>query len=214
MKKILTFVLACVMLTSVFAVNVFAADHTIGGENGVTTFNPTEQGGNIVVVVNAVTHNYAVDIEYTNDQLTIPGVKWDVNTLTYVEANAGTYNAFNAKDFVVNITNYSDLPVNASVAVVDLQNADSIAFTANQASITGNGVVDNTKAYDDQTKTASATINAATAGTQIANAPKGTFTVDMECTDFHAMAAYYEGKEGDALKAASFTITVSIPPQN
>ena len=211
MKKILTFVLACVMLTSVFAVNVFAADHTIGGANGVTTFNPTEKGGNIVVVVNAVTHNYAVDIEYTNDQLTIPGVKWDVNTLTYVEANAGTYNAFNAKDFVVNITNYSDLPVNASVAVVDLQNADFIAFTASAESITGDVTA---KAYNDGTKTASATINAATAGTQIANAPKGTFTVDMECTDFHAMASYYEGKEGDALKAASFTITVSIPPQN
>lgn len=198
MKKILTFVLACVMLTSVFAANVFAAEIVPGSNTGVQDFDDTDVGGNVTVTVATITHNYAVDIMYDNTTLTLPGVVWNVSTHTYDAANGDT---FNNTDVTFRITNHSDLPITTSIAVVDNNANDAITFTwkattGDVTAVSGTGSTD----------TAFATINAVVAG---GNATVANYALDVECTDFFKAADTYKNAAGDALIAATYTVTVT-----
>ena len=197
MKKILTFVLACVMLTSVFAVNVFAAEIVPGSGTGVTEFDETDVGGNVTVSVASITHNYAIDIQYTNTTLALPGVVWNVSTHQYDAANGET---FNNTDVTFTITNHSDQTIATSITVVDNNANDAITFkwkapTGDLASQTGAG-----------TLTATATINAVVAG---GPATVANYALDVECTDFFKAADTYKNAAGDALIAATYTVTVT-----
>ena len=197
MKKILTFVLACVMLTSMFTVNVFA-DRAVGGADGVSSFEPTNSDGNVKVTVATITHNYAVDIVYNNTTLTLPGVVWNVSAHTYDAANGDT---FNNTDVTFKITNHSDLPITTSIAVVDNNVNDAITFTWKETTgdvtaVSGTGT----------TGTASAKINAVVAG---GNATVANYALDVECTDFFTAADTYKNAAGDELIAATYTVTVT-----
>ena len=197
MKKILTFVLACVMLTSVFAANVFAAEIVPGSNTGVQDFDDTDVDGNVTVTVATITHNYAVDIQYTNTTLALPGVVWNVSTHQYDAADGAT---FNNTDVTFAITNHSDLTIDTSIAVVDKNANDAITFKWKMPS------GDVTAPAGEGTLVASAKINAVVAG---GNATVANYALDVECTDFFKAADTYKNASGAALIAATYTVTVT-----
>ena len=197
MKKILTFVLACVMLTSVFAVNVFAAKIVPGSGSGVTGFDDTDVGDNIIVSVASITHNYAIDIVYSTNTLSLPGVVWNVSTHQYDAANGEN---FNNTDITFTITNHSDQTIDTSITVVDNNANDAITFKWK----TPTGAVTDPDGAD--TLVASATINAVAAG---GPATVANYALDVECTDFFKAAETYKDAEGDELIAATYTVLIT-----
>ena len=123
MKKILSLLLAGLMTALVFAVGA-SADTTetivVGGPSkadGVLedNFNANKSNsGEINVKVDKITHKYAVDMTFDFSDLTIGNIEWDVENMKYVKADGNT---LANSDRTITISNRSDLPVNAKVAV-------------------------------------------------------------------------------------------------
>ena len=123
MKKILSLLLAGLMTALVFAVGA-SADTTetivVGGPlkaDGVLedNFNANKSNsGEINVKVDKITHKYAVDMTFDFSDLTIGNIEWDVDNMKYVKADGNT---LANSERTITISNRSDLPVNAKVAV-------------------------------------------------------------------------------------------------
>lgn len=143
MKKFLALILAAAMLctmTTVIATAATTTDHLVGNGTGdVSTDNATTNNGeytdglaegknfpnvdgyeiSIMATAGSVEHRYAVDITYDELSFSVStsSMVWDVNTLEYVVKDGGQSLA--NETFNVAITNYSDLPVYATVVVTD-----------------------------------------------------------------------------------------------
>ena len=84
MKRILAIIISVAMIATMLAVSV-SAEKEVGGDNGVTTFEPTTPTGeDLNVKVTEITHKYAVDLVYSLQDLVIDGaITWNVNTMKY-----------------------------------------------------------------------------------------------------------------------------------
>lgn len=138
MKKIISLALSLSMLACM-ATNAFAAAHTIGGENGVDSLGANGSDSSdylvkITVSAGDVKHKYAVDVEYTQLDLSITGdtLTWDVNNLEYV--SSGATGLEDKTGNTITIINYSDLPVAITPTLKDEDGNDGIKISYNSVS--------------------------------------------------------------------------------
>ncbi len=206
MKKILSLLLAGLMTASMFAVGA-SADTTetivVGGPSkadGVLedNFNANKSNsGEINVKVDKITHKYAVDMTFDFSDLTIGNIEWDVENMKYVKADGNT---LANSDRTITISNRSDLPVNAKVAVSEDTANDFVT-------------VDVETTYKDKTTK----IEKATAATE-SNA-QGTATslkvkINFTSENWDNVIAHYgqlfaNNPETPSYKLAKITVTIS-----
>lgn len=198
MKKILAIIISVAMIATMLAVSV-SAEKEVGGDNGVTTFEPTTPTGeDLNVKVTEITHKYAVDLVYSLQDLVIDGaITWNVNTMKY-EVGGNTLQNTTRK---VKVYNRSDLPVYAYATITNTDDADGITVTADKDSATNK-----------------LTIAKATAGVGTSN---GTSTVEelvinLDSTNWNAVAEYYAAKRlasanqaTDTFRIATVTVTIT-----
>lgn len=128
MKKFLSLMLAGLMSASLFAIGA-SAERVVGGENGATTFDPTNSGGDINVKVNDVTHKYAVDLTFSFGDLTLGNLTWNVKDMRY-DVDKEMKNEIRK----ITISNRSDNPVYAYAVAKDSDTADHVTPTVDQYS--------------------------------------------------------------------------------
>lgn len=197
MKRILAIIISVAMIATMLAVSVSAAnvmkDSVVGGDNGVTTFDPTTTtpGENLNVKVSDVTHKYAVDVVFSLDDLTIGGtITWNVNTMKYEVAGTTLGNTTRT----VTVSNRSDLPVYAFATVTDQDADDGITVAAEKNSDTNK-----------------LTIGKANIGSAVANGTPttGVLTINVTSGDWGAVAEYYAGKRLASANQATATFTIA-----
>ncbi len=121
MKKVLSMLMAAVMLVSMLSVGIFA-DFTVGGATGTTQGTPDNFEGSSSADVNIsisgdVVHVYAVDIEFTAGTFSYStGSVWDPTTHQYKPSEGGEWTGNGA----VKITNHSDLPIAYKVEATEV----------------------------------------------------------------------------------------------
>ena len=198
MKRILAIIISVAMIATMLAVSV-SAEKEVGGDDGVTTFEPTTPTGeDLNVKVTEITHKYAVDLVYSLQDLVIDGaITWNVNTMKY-EVGGNTLGNTERK---VKVYNRSDLPVYAYATITNTDDADGITVTAENDSATNK-----------------LTIAKATAGVGASN---GTSTVEelvinLNSTNWNAVAEYYAAKRlasanqaTDTFRIATVTVTIT-----
>lgn len=198
MKKLLAVLLTLTMLVTLPAFGA-SAEKEVGGDNGVTTFDPTTPTGeDLNVKVTEITHKYAVDLVYSLQDLVIDGaITWNVNTMKY-EVGGNTLEDTTRK---VKVYNRSDLPVYAYATFTNINAADGITVTAEKDSATNK-----------------LTIAKATAG---AGENNGTSTVEelvinLTSDNWNAVAEYYAAQRlasanqaTDTFRIATVTVTIS-----
>lgn len=197
MKRILAIIISVAMIATMLAVSV-SAEKEVGGDNGVTTFEPTTPTGeDLKVKVTEITHKYAVDLVYSLQDLVIDGhITWNVNTMKY-EVGGNTLQNDTRK---VKVYNRSDLPVYAYATISNTNDADGITVAA----------VNNS----DLNKL---TIANATAGV----GANGTSTVEelvinLTSDNWNAVAEYYAAQRlasanqaTDTFRIATVTVTIT-----
>lgn len=198
MKKILAIILAVTMLTAMFAVCA-SAEKEVGGDDGVTTFEPTTPNGeDLNVKVTEITHKYAVDIVYSLQDLTIDGnITWNVNTMKY-EVGGNTLADTTRK---VKVYNRSDLPVYAYATITNTNDADGITVAA------VNNSAEN-----------KLTVAKATAGSGVQNGTStvGELVINLTSANWNAVAEYYAAarlaspnQATDTFRIATIQVTIS-----
>ncbi len=215
MKKFLSFMLAGLMSASLFVVGV-AAETTktgvVGGENGVSedAFNTPvkDEGNNIKVKVNDVTHKYAVDLTFSFDDLTLGNLEWNVNDMRYDFKNAGEGDMPETVSRTVTVSNRSDMPVYAYATFVTPENLSKDLTVA----VADHG--DAANKLEIKRATAGTTGSTSTDDTTKGKATSGNLTVNLTSQDWAAVANHYgdlQRANGD--KATTFvvaTVTVHI----
>ena len=175
-----------------------SAEKEVGGDNGVTEFEPTSPTGeDLKVKVTEITHKYAVDLVYSLQDLVIDGaITWNVNTMKY-EVGGNTLENTSRK---VKVNNRSDLPVYAYATISNTNDADGITVAA------VNNNADN-----------KLTVARATAGTaQNGTSTVGELVINLTSDSWNAVAEYYAAKrlvsnnqETDTFTIATVTVTIS-----
>lgn len=197
MKKILSVILALLLLTATFAVAA-SAETVIGEGDGVETFDPTTSGGqNINVKVNEVQHRYAVDLTFNFDDLTIDSsITWNVQTMKYDVGDTKLENATRTID----VANRSDMSVYAYATATDVDENDFVTIASNYTS-------------DNRLEVTKATVGS---GDKDGTATQGKITVNLESENWKDVAAYYAEKrvnDGSLDQKVSYvltTVTVTI----
>lgn len=198
MKRILAIIISVAMIATMLAVSV-SAEKEVGGNDGVTTFEPTTPPGeDLNVKVTEITHKYAVDLVYSLQDLVIDGaITWNVNTMKY-EVGGNSLENTTRK---VKVYNRSDLPVYAYATISNTNDADGITVTAEKDSATNK-----------------LTIAKATAGVGASN---GTSTVkelviNLNSDNWNAVAEYYAAQRlasadqaTDTFRIATVTVTIT-----
>lgn len=144
MKKILSIMLAVLMIAGLCTFSAFAADpgiynaKPVSGE-GVTNIpeGGSKSAADVVVTINGeVVHRYAVEITFTNPTFVYStGSEWDVEKHQYVPGGNPAEWEGEGK---VEIKNHSDLAVNYDVAAKKLDNIEG--YGANNLDIVLAGV--------------------------------------------------------------------------
>ena len=197
MKRILAIIISVAMIAAMLAVSVSAAKE-VGGDDGVTDFDPTTTTGqDLNVKVTNITHKYAVDLVYTLDDLVIGGaITWNVNTMKY-DVGGNTLKNDTRK---VDVINRSDLPVYAYATISNTDDADHITVTA--ANSAGNKL----------------TVAKATAGVGEDNGTPtvGELVINLTSDNWNAVAEYYaakrlasENQDTATFRIATVTVTIS-----
>lgn len=198
MKKILAIILAVTMLTAMLAVSA-SAERVVGGADGVGDFeSTTSTGRDLNVKVTEITHKYAVDLDYSLEELTIGGtITWNVNTMKY-EVDGNTLEDTTRK---VTVSNRSDLPVYAYATISNTNAAGGITVAA----------VNNSA----QTKLTVAKAIAGT-GTDNGTPTASELTINLTSDNWNAVAEYYaaqrlasENQNTSIFKIATVTVTIS-----
>lgn len=214
MKKIISVCLAVALAASMLCMNIFAAGTktpdtlpnlvgTHGKNNNVTdgitaeSFGPTNASSDIDITFNqGIEHRYAVDIVFSGVSANF-GAKlvWDVNTHTYVPAEADTQD----KQAVtitpsIEITNHSDMPVYyKTVVAVANPSAAGLTVAVPAEPTTGD-------------------VKAVTVGST--DGTKATVSANVTVTPSNANTSWaeYIGAENPTLaeiKVATYTVTIS-----
>lgn len=190
MKKIISLVLATLMLTALFLTTV-SAENLVKDDYSGTFADTTSGPHDIYVKVQEVQHRYAVDIEFNIATLDLAGhMVWNTDSLSYEASGSGSQDVTPS---TFTISNRSDLPVYAYTTVEDADLHDSITFNSS-----------------NEGETNQLEVGAATPG----KATTGTLTVTPTSTDWTVVGAYYGNKRiaspsVDSYKIASVTVTVS-----
>lgn len=213
MKKIISVCLAVALAASMLCMNIFAAGTTspetlpnlVGTykgdkadnasvNDGVASFDPANASSDIDITFNqGIEHRYAVDIVFSGVSANFgASLVWDVNTHTYVPAEADTKD----KQAVtitpsIEITNHSDMPVYYKTVVADAS-APGLTLTV-PADATGSVV-------------------AATVGSS--EGAKATVSANVTVTPSNANTSWaeYISAENPTLKeikVATYTVTIS-----
>ena len=144
MKKLLALAL---ILTLALSVSVFAADRVYGPGAGTTTAPDGSGAGatkvSITATANDVEHRYAIDIQYTNMQVSVTatGMYWDVETFEYkMKDDPGSSVAPANTVATITVMNRSDLSIWYSFSIEDKmlvgEDNDGISFTPSKAADT------------------------------------------------------------------------------
>ena len=216
MKKLISYALTLSMLACMATTAFATTDHVVGShgdsgdakdvDDGVTTgefvSSDPSYDLNITVSAGSVQHRYAVDITYSNMEMSMNGgnLVWNVNTLEYESDDDETTAGFANQSFPITITNYSDLPVYLNAAVTD-----------KYASVTNGDQVD---ASNDDNITIETTLGA---NTEVGDATDGTavtetFQVNVTSTDWDAVANFYMPMfrdSNEAITVGTVKLTVS-----
>ena len=198
MKKLLAVLLTLTMLVTLPAFGA-SAEKEVGGDNGVTEFEPTTPTGeDLNVKVTEITHKYAVDLIYSLSDLTIDGsITWNVNKMKY-EVGGNTLENTTRK---VKVNNRSDLPVYAYATITNTNDADGITVDP-----------------VNKDATTKLTVGKATAG---AGENNGTSTVEelvinLTSSNWNAVAEYYAAQRLASpnqataeFRIATVTVTIS-----
>jgi hypothetical protein len=140
MKKIISILVAAMMIVSLFAVPAFAADKTIiDADSSNDTYEGAEQnafGGSTSVDVQIqingdINHRYAVDIIFNAPVFTLStGATWHPSEHQYVHETPVTWNGTGN----VTVTNHSDMPITyAADAAVTTTQFGNLAIVFNGA---------------------------------------------------------------------------------
>ncbi len=191
MKKLLAVLLTLTMLVTLPAFGA-SAEKEVGGDNGVTEFEPTTPTGeDLNVKVTEITHKYAVDLVYSLQDLVIDGaITWNVNTMKY-EVGGNTLEDTERK---VKVYNRSDLPVYAYATITNTNDADGITVTAEKDSATNK-----------------LTIAKATAGAGEANGKStvGELVINLTSDSWNAVAEYYAAQRLASANQATATFRIA-----
>ena len=196
MKKIISLVLATLMLTALFLTTV-SAENLVKDDYSGTFADTTSDPHDIYVKVQKAQHRYAVDIEFNIATLDLAGyMVWNTDSLSYDASVSGNQDVTPS---TITITNRSDLPVYAYTTVEDADLGDSITFTSSNEGET------------NQLEVGAATPGS---GSTSGTATTGTLTVTPTSTDWKAVGTYYGNKRiaspsVESYKIASVTVTVS-----
>lgn len=208
MKKIISVCLAVALAASMLCMNIFAAGTPVVGSykgdvagasvnDGVASFDPANASSDIDITFNqGIEHRYAVDIVFSGVSANF-GAKlvWDVNTHTYVPAEADTQD----KQAVtitpsIEITNHSDMPVYyKTVVAVANPSAAGLTVAVPAEPTTGD-------------------VKAVTVGST--DGTKATVSANVTVTPSNANTSWaeYIGAENPTLaeiKVATYTVTIS-----
>ena len=198
MKKLLAVLLTLTMLVTLPAFGA-SAEKEVGGDSGVTTFDPTTPTGeDLNVKVTEITHKYAVDLVYSLSDLVIDGaITWNVNTMKY-EVGGNTLEDTTRK---VKVYNRSDLPVYAYATITNTNDNDGITVAAVN------------KDADNKLTVAKAT---AGSGTQNGSSTVGELVINLTSANWNAVAEYYAAQRlasanqaTDSFRIATVTVTIT-----
>ena len=219
MKKAMSLILA-IMMVFALSTTAFAATDIVGTVNGSTANDYTEgvtegmfaannptANVNITATAGDVESRYAVDIEYTNVELSITGSKmvWDVNALKYVPKDGG--DVAEDQEFAITVTNRSDKPVVLTAKIAEVADMVPTALALDIAA--GKGT------YTSADKTYVYKIPGNLAGTDLADVEKDTFKLTAS-GDWQAIADFYfekfNGNVGNInALIATLNVTISLP---
>ncbi len=205
MKKVLSVLIAAVMLISVFGVNIYAAGtttnvvgshKTTGGSigDGVEEI-PAGNGvsSDVVLKVGSIGHRYAVDVTFEDYTFSIANVVWDVSSLSY-KTESG--DVFTNKTLGITVTNYSDGGITATGTITepagDLSDAGISLTMATDA-----------VAVD----VAAVTIGNGTDGATVATT--GTLSASLTSDDWDAAVNYLIGKNVASYTVGKVTVTIA-----
>ena len=189
MKKFLSFLLAAFILAGAFCMNA-AAEPVVGthGQNGDARDGVADipedasASGDVVLNLGTVEHRYAVDVTFPTMTFDVGGLTWNVQTLQYdIDGTAMTDQTLD-----ITVTNYSDLPVAATVSADATSAGISLAMT--KQSVTVSKVTAGADAQPvEETLTAAltsgdwtASVNALVAAGKSGNIAVGTITVAID----------------------------------
>lgn len=205
MKKILSVFLAIFLMTATFSVAASAATATetpVGSaDTGLTDteFNDKNSGNQTIsVTVKDVQHRYAVDLEFSFEDLTIDSdIVWNVKDLKYDVKDTNLIN----QERTIKVTNRSDMPVYAYAAAADVDEKDGVTISTSNTS-------------DSRLEVAKATVGT---GNTNGNATTGKISVSLASTDWQKVAEYYAAKSIDSIgnnyvknfKLTTVTVTIS-----
>lgn len=104
-----------------------------GVSDGVTSFTPQGANGNLKVRVQEVIHIYAIDITFSIDSLVFPDLIWNPNQLDYVFLED-----YDPNDMFhsITVTNYSDMPIKASLIANEADGNDGISLSFDKTNAT------------------------------------------------------------------------------
>lgn len=156
MKKVLSFVLALVMVLAL-SVTAFAETESVGPGDTLNNQKDINIGATYTTKADETIHKYKVKIDWTTPSFTYEknGViyTWNADKMIYDQTTStgAGWGTENSKALNLKVTNYSDMAVNCSASLDDIAN-DGITVTSNKT--TGNwkgtadAVVDSTKPTD------------------------------------------------------------------
>ena len=191
MKKLISIILSLTLVACMFAMNVGAA-HTVGGDNGTASFDPTNFAKDVTLKLGTAASRYAVDIEFGGDYvLTVNNLVWNVNELIY-EIDGDT---IDAQEYTFTVKNYSDKDITASVTgvvntTVTALEKLAITFTTDETkTILGN--LHGADKLNPSNYIFKATLDATTSWTEVIN-------------------NLVESKDAKEVKLATFTVNVAM----
>lgn len=156
MKKVLSFVLALVMVLAL-SVTAFAETEDIGPGDSLNSQKDIGIGVTYTTKADETIHKYKVKIDWTTPSFAYEkdGVTytWDANNMVYIKSTStgAGWGTEKTKALSLKVTNYSDMVVNCSASLDDIAD-DGITVTSNKNTEnwkgTADAVVDSTKPTD------------------------------------------------------------------
>lgn len=152
MKKVLSFVLALVMVMAL-SVTAFADTESVGPGDTLNNQKDINIGATYTTKADETIHKYKVKIDWTTPSFTYEknGViyTWNADKMIYDQTTStgAGWGTENSKALNLKVTNYSDMAVNCSASLEDIVD-DGITVTSNKTGAnwkgTANAVVDST----------------------------------------------------------------------
>lgn len=158
MKKVLSFVLALVMVLAL-SVTAFAETESVGPSDTLDSNKEINIGVNYTTKADETIHRYKVKIDWTTPSFSYEKdgatYTWDADKMVYIKSETPVTGAGwgtdKTKALSLKVTNYSDMVVKCAASLDDIAD-DGITVTSNMTTEnwkgTADAVVDSTKPTD------------------------------------------------------------------